>query len=97
MTATKPALNTLIHWSFHDPHGQPCDKPVYSDAIMLEMLHQVPIADADPDFVELTIAFCQVRPPLPYVVRIRRTAFSEDTLTWLGYRQADGSYSREGE
>lgn len=95
MSTATTGLHTLIYWQFTDPDGRRVDTPVYGDAILLEVLREYEIADADPDFVELTIDFCQVRPPLPYRARIRRVAFSEDTMTFLGYRQPDGSYSTE--
>lgn len=89
-------LHTLIHWGFTDPAGNRAELPLsLRDQIMPEVLREYEVAEADPDFVSLVVEFSEVAYRLPWRLVLRREAYSADTLTWLGYRQADGPYSRE--
>lgn len=103
MTTATPALNLLVHWGFTDPHGRQADAPWMHEELRAcldigdEVRREYALAEADPAFVTLSFDFCRVATRMTYTLTLRREAFSADSLTWLGYRQADGSYRREGE
>ena len=93
--ATRPP-DVLIDWCFLDPEGNRCGPPRYGDDILMEAHRLAREADADADFTALVVDFSEVRYRLPWRLVLRRVAWHGTTGVFLGYRQAGGSYSREG-